>query len=432
MEVPFAFRLLLVVAATAFAVAAFVVRGRAPDYARSLVNFTLASYIVSFFAGASLLFLFQDDLLTNALFFLYKPSQKAYVIFWLLGIIPLAVAIFLKFVYDERGATAIEDIPSGGGSFPALGLTLIAVLFLTSLYLAPLAAVLVGNAVQLVTVRGSDFLYTARAAAFSQLHVVTAGLVYGTLPSLAVILGFYDGKVATAARVASVIIWIIVLVGNLGTFQTAPLLAAALAAVFVRVQRSGVLRLSRQDIVLAVGLFFGFMAYNALKPGMSLAPTHIRAAQVLLRMPSASPYLVDLRLTGFGVPEGLTLSKALGRYMFATGVGGIESYVPQPAFMAAWYDWGVLGAVLAQAAIVTCAVGVARFGAIAVGVVGRTAYYGFLFAAFHLLYYGFQTTISELVVSSYSVAFPLIPPVLLLIFSLIGGRRVVGTSRLAP
>lgn len=389
-------------------------------YVQQATNFGIIAYLITYFVGASAIFVGQDDVLSAVLFYLYKPSEAAYMGTWLLSLIPVLVFVAARFTLGGLNSpTAVAPGREALEREPLLALAAAATLSLGFglVYLVPLSPFLIVNAKQLVTGGGTRELYEVRAEIFTNLHVITAGVFYGTIPCLAAMLLLVEAKRKFVPTVFALTAWLIVLVANLGTYQTAPFLAACLIAISIRVQRGGAVKITRRETIIAAALFSIFMIYNSLKPGMDQAPLYVRALQVFVRMPSAGPYFYDLHGIGFSVPRGYSLSRALGRYMFAQGAGSLAIFVPQPAFMSTWFRSGVFMATGAQIVVVATSLLLSRIAKMVRSVGGSAAFVGFTYASFHLLYYSFQTDFAELWVSSYSVLFPLLPPVLLVVIA---------------
>jgi hypothetical protein len=281
-------------------------------------------------------------------------------------------------------------------------------------------------------------LYEQRRLAYDDISWIQGGIIYTTLPSIAIMLLLWPSPRPTALRVAGILVGILTINLNLGLYQIGPTLSFMLSFGYCFIVVSGG-RINFRKLALPVltGTVL-LAAYSVIKTaGYQVDPLQA----YLLRMPSSLPYLVQYAGEQPGTVSGgnFSLSFELAHYMYpdlAEYVGWIAT--PVPAFIDAYFTFSPLVGVLVLV-IIGFMIALAGRSLEMSRLSGpprspQTIFTGMIAAP--ALYYVFQVDFMSLFNSAYSALFAL-PPILATLFvnSFVprsGGpeRRRVAGSRL--
>lgn len=387
-------------------------RGLTPGV-RLAMDFSLALYTVTFFAGVAALFVGQAELV-DAYFggSLPAPSGTPYGALLLLVSLPFLVlpAVARLLPQATRCASIAVTPPaaliSRAASLVGVGVTLGLVWSQTG----QLLPTLTGNALsQLGETSGLTELYERRRDAFEGLSAAQSGLLYGTLPACGALLLFTPGPLLGITRLAGLAVVALAILVNAGLFQIAPLLAFGLMLMLcalVRLQG----RIRWKYFALAgVAAVAVFGLYESLKAQEGSASSPVN--QLALRLPIALPYLWQFSNES---PADLAASDSvphdLAEFMFPQ-LRGAERFVamPQPGFVLAFFQLGASAAlaVLVIISLITTIGGRALDRYRRSQDPQRSALVAIVLAP--ALYYSFQVQLLDVFVSSYSILWPALP-----------------------
>lgn len=393
-----------------------------------LFKFTCLSYLITYFIGATAIFVFGEAALAAYFHTLVFPTSHAQnLTVFLLGAIPFSTLAIISFLLNSRveGRTnATHTQPS----YFADRRTTRRVLATAFLVIAP-ALILLGqdipkliiNSVSLGDISGLRNLYLARGAALDNFNFVQAGLLYGALPALAAGLMQYDGPKSIFIRLAAIFVTALLIILNLGLFQVAPLFAFLLILSIMKYLGSSHRIFNFRYLLVGGFLFLIYSIYASLKVSGSVNSAGDLLLQIFMRMPVASPYLVDMKQQYAGsVLASDYVPRLLGYHMFPgiRSVGGHIS-MPQPSFLVTWYHFGVLASLSAFFVALLLPFWLSK-----ALVTGREAPGGFqravlTYSLCHYIYYLFQTSHNETIISSYGIIFPLIPYIIFSVLSIV-------------
>ncbi|MEM9141008.1 MAG: hypothetical protein AAGB15_14370, partial [Pseudomonadota bacterium] len=263
-------------------------------------------------------------------------------------------------------------------------------------------------------------LYEMREAVFSTIRFHESGVLYGTLPALSAVLLFYKGRNQQVVRVIAVLIAFLTIILNLGMFQIAPISAFVLIVIFMHLHLAGNRSIDVRRVALFFGIFVLFGIYNAMKADGANFQQFSVFVDVLLRMPSATPYLFEMKtISDAALPPGSSLPTELGLFMFP-GQDALQGFIamPQPAYLVDWFESGPAFSFVMQLVALLIPGWLAR-----VFVSGMRTQMDFMgvcviYAIAHYIYYILQTGYQDLLLSGYSIFFPLLP---LIVYALING-----------
>lgn len=407
-----------VVAAFAFAVWQVYLYSRknVGGFTHVFLKFMFFAYSITYFAGLSIIFVTDGTVLQS--YFggsMHVPGTISYWTVWLMGAAPYAVYALIAVLPPFVLGAARDEAVQGGdktSSFPAAIVTALMVFGAAIAVLWPNILPLLSNAMSLAGgISGFGQLYEMRQAVFSDMGLIETGFLYGSLPALCAGLLFYDGPQRVLVRLAAVPIGAMTLLLNLGMFQIAPISACILIVIFLHVH----LDRSQLRLIKRVGLFIavlmGYSAYSLLKGIGAGFQQFSVALEVLLRMPSATPYLFEMKqVSDAPLSHGASLANELGYYMFP-GLDLFEGFLamPQPGFLAVWFHNGLAYSLIALLLVLMVPSWLARIFVTNTRMRFDFMGVGIIYVIAHYVYYAFQTTFFELLISSYSVLFPMVP-----------------------
>ncbi|GHE04522.1 hypothetical protein U879_03490 [Defluviimonas sp. 20V17] len=419
--------LILLSVGTGLAVTLRLADRRFQQAQKLVFRFTIFSYSLTYFLGICMIFLLENtafSLYFSKVVFFTRGSVNFRIFF--LSLIPfvclLAVA-WLPRIRLRRAGTpkARRQWSSFAVTFLTAGMTL----FTCAGFVGGDFPMLLGNTLSFGNISGIGALYQLRFQATSQLHTIEAGIMYGTLPALMTGLLLYEGRYVPIMRVFAAVTGLAVVIMNLGLFQVAPLMTIVLLYVMTRALISDWSVFNWRNVAIGSAFLTVYSAYSLIKSsggGISFFSTLF---DIMMRMPVAGPYLVQMKLENPGTVNSATyLPQALGYYMFPE-IAASNSHIsmPQPSFMVSWfYDGTMMSAVLMFLALLL-PFWFARFlmSSISARNVGQPTFpqTTLVYSLFHYIYYLFQTSHFETFVSSYSVIFPLMPAAVYLALSLL-------------
>jgi hypothetical protein len=387
-------------------------------FQRIIYRFICLSYLITHFIGANIIFLFGEDALRAYFHTILFPTTHAQNLTTvLLGIIPfisLMLVSFLSVSGSRQQNTALSEQKSNVSVSPkpqSILTTAVFVFILFFILLGSKIPVLLANSILLGNISGSENLYLARAQAFNDINSIQGGLLYGTLPALTAGLIEYKGPNNFLVKIITIIAGALVVFLNLGLYQIAPLFAFLFIlslTQFLRSPRKGVMI---RYAILGGILFFGYSVYSSLKISGGLSSVGDSLFQIVMRMPIASPYLVDMKEQYAGsIVASDYVPRLLGYHMFPDFIArDADISMPQPSFLVTWYQFGVLASLLAF-----CIALVPPFWASKTLMKSQEKFAGFqgavlTYSLCHYAYYLFQTSHVETFVSSYGVIYPLVP-----------------------
>ena len=385
---------------------------------RIIFKFICLCYLVTYFIGTNIIFVFGESVLQAYFHILVFPtSDMQNLMVLLLGIIPFLALAFIS-LWPVSGSQQRAPLPTQQSSTlvdrstsRATFATAFLVLALVLVFLGAQTPGLLVNSILLGNISGSANLYAARSQAFDGINFVQGGLIYGTLPALTAGLLEYKGPNKILARMVTAIAAILVIFLNLGLYQVAPLFAFLFILGLTQILRSSGKAIKSRHVVLGALLFLGYSFYSTLKVSGGVATVGDSLFQIILRMPIAGPYLVDMKEHyGGAITFSEYVPRLLGYHMFPEfWARGAHISMPQPSFLITWYHFGML----------------ASFGALSLGLIlpfwlssilisSRKNFSGFqgavlTYSLCHYVYYLFQTSHTETIVSSYGIIFPLVP-----------------------
>lgn len=395
-------------------------------FQKLIFRFISLSYLITHFIGTSIIFVFGEGALRAYFHSLVFPTTHAQnLTTLLLSMIPffaLTLISFLPTLSFNRQNSGFhqQNLSISYKSAPQAILTTTFFVFAIFLVLlGPNIPNLLINSILLGNINGSENLYLARTQAFNDINFVQGGLLYGTLPALTAGLLEYNGPNQFIVRMITAISGALVVFLNLGLYQIAPLFAFLFILTLTQFLRS-----PRKGIILRYAVFgglvfLGYSVYSSLKVSGGLSSVTDSLLQIVMRMPVASPYLVDMKeqyassiITSDYVP------RLLGYHMFPDFMArGADISMPQPSFLVTWYHFGVLASLSAF-----CIALVLPFWLSKMLMKSKESFAGFqgavlTYSLCHYAYYLFQTSHVETFVSSYGIIFPLIPYFIFLVTS---------------
>lgn len=380
------------------------------------LDYALAMYTLTYVIGCLIIYLGQADYLLR--FYggtIPVPVRTSYALVLLAAalpylIVPWVVVAFAGGQRQERIAAPRPPLrPEAviGGILIMLAVSLVII--------APVAPMLLGNALNDLTTTASVFaLYAQRQEVFETVAFIQGGVIYSVLPPIAAIVMFWPAKKPLVTRTIGGALALFATLLNLGMFQIGPTLAFLVVCVFCYfVLRHGRVNPVAIATMIAIGsLVLGL--YSIVKASTSDVG---QVESFLMRMPIPLPYLIQM--AGEPSPGGslVDLSFELGEYMFPQ-MRTAQSFVamPQPAFVSAWFN-------------IHFAAGIA----VLVMIGGMIVIFGRLFAANGFgeeerdgrlilwavvaaptLYYAFQVDTWNLFTSAYSITFCIMPTLVIL------------------
>jgi hypothetical protein len=403
---------------------------------RLCLSFSLAMYVFTFHAGCAWLFVWRDSAIGEYFDGAMNIPEVNWEILLItaslpLFFIPLVVLCLSQFFLSKRGREIRHPVKASaiwGGVVLALAIWvassghLVIPLFENSLS-------------DLTSTSGLLDLYTRRREQLGALSSFQAGFLYSTVPACATVLLFIGGSRRWVGRVIGILLAVVAIILNAGLFQIGPILAFGLMVVFcVLAQRERGIPL-RQVLTFGVVGLMVFGAYLSLKDTGRTKETPV-VLELALRMPIALPYLFQMsQERPHLVNETDSLPHELGEFMFPEFAGlGRFVAMPQPAFVSSWFQWGPGAAALTLAAIgLLISVGGRLLDLARSDVSGR---YVVLVAVGIAapLYYSFQVTLIDVLVSSYGLIYVGLPS--LLVVGVNYGLRILGAplrrARRAP
>lgn len=384
---------------------------------RIVLGFTLGMYALTYLGGTILLFIGREALIEHYYSgALRAPNATPYGALLTLAALPIPVVSLSLWLFRRRRRVVLPDPDNGrdGGWSDRLAvvMTMGFALFLTR----GLVAELMENALSGIAETGGLVdLYARRMATFETMSALQGGMVYGTIPACAAMLLFQRSSLwrYLGAGIAA-----LALVLNIGLFQIGPLLVFGLTALTSWLLLSNP-RQFRQTLVIAAIIGCGlFVLYQGLKGDASgTVLTHL-----LLRMPIGLPYLWEYsQIAPLELVASSSLSHDLGEYMFPE-LRRFERFVamPQPAFVAAYFQYGPAASV---ALLCLVGFGVALVGRLLDRFWQRRHRVWIAVAFTPAMYYVFQVSLTEVLLSSYSFVFSVLPVVISLGLRLLFSRN---------
>jgi len=381
---------------------------------RLIFWFVLLVYGVTFLIGATLIFVFQGALLES--YFIgssYLPANAPYWIMWGVILQPILAVILLGYLPNVRLGPEIpsRSVRVARSSFVLTAITTLLVLGLAVLLLRGAALRLIASGLQMQGASDLGNFYWLRQAVFQNLGLAQFGTFYGMLPALSAGLLLYVGQNQCLVRGTGLVLVGIIGLLNIATFQMAPVLAFALILGCLWFQMPGNKAFSLKNIAIGVLLLLVFNLYQSMKGDGTAFSGLASIAGIFLRMPVATPYLFEMHQSASGGALGsASLPQALGYYMYPDQAGlGDFLAMPQPGYLGIWYSYGPVASLLSLIALfmtvflATNLITRSRDGALGFAQIVA------LYSVGHLVYYAFQTTYAELLFSSYSVVFAILP-----------------------
>lgn len=395
-------------------------------FQKLIFRFICLSYLITHFIGTSIIFVFGEDALRAYFHSLVFPTTHVQnLTTLLLSIIPFVALTLISFLpasdfNKQHSAFRQRELSLADKSAPqAILITAFLVFVIFLIFLGNNIPSLFINSILLGNISGSENLYLARAQAFDNINFIQGGLLYGTLPALTAGLLEYKGKNKLFVRIITAIIAAFVVFLNLGLYQIAPLFAFFFILTIIQFLRSPRKGIVLRYAVLGGLIFAGYSVYSSLKVSGGLSSAVDSLLQIVMRMPVASPYLVDMKeqyassiITSDYVP------RLLGYHMFPDFMArGADISMPQPSFLVTWYHFGVLASLS-----LFCIALVLPFWMSKILMKSQESFVGFqgavlTYSLCHYAYYLFQTSHVETFVSSYGIIFPLIPYFIFLVTS---------------
>jgi hypothetical protein len=388
-----------------------------PSGTRLAFDFCLLLYAVTFHAGSSWLFLFQEDAI-NAYFgnAMAPPSGVSYTSVLLMSSLPLVV-VPVSALLVHRLLGPIKPL-SGSARQPVRET---AIWLGVAISLVGIAAVngelifsLVRNAIlELGATSTLGELYARRREALESLSALDTGLLYSTLPACAALLLFHAGtKHRLAARVLGAVLAALTVLVNAGLFQIAPVLAFGLMCAFCLIVRHRDRIKPRHMVAAGVAAMLVLGSYLSIKSTERDDNVSV-ALQLALRMPVALPYLFQMADQDPELVESSDgLAFDLGEFMFPE-LRTRERFIamPQPSFVNAWFQSGPVASLATLIVIGALVAMGGRWLHRAMAQKG-TRPVMVAIALAPALYYSFQVTLAEVLVSSYGVVYVILPLVL--------------------
>jgi hypothetical protein len=375
---------------------------------RMMLVFVLLMYCATYFAGVAALFVGQELVIET--YFggaMAPPAGTPFTALFLLAALPIAVVPAVVGLAAARRSAqhpVMATAPEQRSAWPP-GVAALLVLVASLLHLGELVPELLGNAFGgLQQPEGLIELYARRLALFETLSATQAGLIYGTIPAAAALLLFTDGPGRLSLQACGVVALVLAALLNVGLFQIGPLLAFGLMLLMCLLVRVHARRVVPTAVGAALLGLAAFAAYQGLKGDEGGTPL----LQILLRMPISLPYLWQLAVDA---PTELMASQSLahdlGEFMFPE-LRLVERFVamPQPAFVEAYFRFGLLGAIAVLALVGALVV---IFGWLFDRLRSARHRVQVVIIAVPALYYAFQVNLPDLVLSSYGVVFTAAP-----------------------
>jgi len=402
----------------------WIFRRRLPRGTKLAIDFALAMYVLTFYLGISWLFVFQEKAIDSYYGGAMNAPIVSYISVLLLASLPLIVIppcvyFFYRTVFFRLGTGGGMTRPiKEGAIWIGVLLTLLLIIVFNG-----------GNLLLLVLNTLNDFrgtvgvfdIYARRQELFESLSSLQTGVLYGTLPACAAILLFFRGRVWLLARGVGLLVAISTVVGNIGLFQVGPVMVFGLMCLFCYlVLHERKVKLRWLLVFGAVG-FATLAAYHAVKTD-SAGSGDNRSNLVLafsLRMPIALPYLFEMnQVAPDRVSKTDSLPHELGEFMFPNlaTVGRRFVAMPVPGFIGSWFRLGAAASlitlVIAGFFIAGCG-WLLRSRRVLTGAQDHTRSLMAAILVVPLLYYLFQVSLSDVLLSSYSVVYVCIPIVLI-------------------
>jgi hypothetical protein len=387
-------------------------------FQKLIFRFIFLSYLITHFVGTSIIFVFGEDALRAYFHSLVFPTTHVQnLTTLLLSMIPffaLTLVSFLPISNFKTSDFSFHQKALSRTERSALQAILVTTFFVFLLFLSLLGtriSDLLVNSILLGNISGSENLYLARTQAFDNINFVQGGLLYGTLPALTAGLLEYNGPKKFIVRMITATTGALVVFLNLGLYQIAPLFAFLFILTLTQLLRS-----PRKGIILRYAtlgglVFLGYSVYSSLKVTGGLSSVADSLLQIVMRMPVASPYLVDMKAQYAGsIVTSDYVPRLLGYHMFPDFMArGADISMPQPSFLVTWYHFGALASLS-----VFCIALILPFWLSKILMKSTRGFAGFqgavlTYSLCHYAYYLFQTSHVETFVSSYGIIFPLIP-----------------------
>jgi hypothetical protein len=381
------------------------------------LDFSLAMYTLTFYAGVCALFVGRN-FLVDAYFngVLSPPSRTPFGALLLIASLPYFVLpVLLALLHRIWPPGKLREIAPAAAPRASIG-PLACVVGVT-LALLPVAwmnrdlfPTLLANSLALDDTSGLVELYAKRRELFESLSAMQAGMLYGTLPAAAALLLFGPPSPFGIVRVLGLALAVLAVLVNVGLFQIGPVLAFGLMLLLCALFRWQ--SCIRWPQLVAFGLcgLLVFGAYESLKSRDDGGA--MPALQILLRMPIALPFLWQFHdESPRDVVRSDSLPHDLGEFMFPE-LRGPERFVamPQPGFIEAYFQEGLSLSliVLAVTALIAFIGGQALDHCRHRGDQLRGSFVAIVLAP--ALYYAFQVGVIDAVISSYGVLWVALPP----------------------
>jgi hypothetical protein len=419
------FGIRLVIIFTVWTVLAVLIRladSRLFHSQKLVFRFTIFAYSLTYFFGASIIFLLGETAL--ALYFdqvVFSTQDVINAKLFLLGLIPFGVVLVIAWLprinFGRRGlgnSPLQNNLRLQTSSFAITFVTVCIIVIITMAVLRGYFSVLLGNALSFGSLTSVSGLYVARTASMSQLNFIQAGILYGMLPSMLAGLVFYKGRYIFIIRAIAFAIIIIFIILNLGLFQIGPISTAFLILILIRMLTTGRSLLHWRYIAVGTTVFAMYSAYSLIKSSTGDSTIISSIFDIVMRMPVAGPYLVDLKVNYPGSVSATDyVPMILGYYMFPElAARNAHISMPQPSFLITWYYYGVVLSATFLLLALMLPFWLSRVFIFSTNSRMDFAQVTLIYSLFHYVYYTFQTSHFETFISSYGVIFPLLPSVI--------------------
>lgn len=381
-----------------------------PAGIRLAFDFCMALYLVTFHAGSSWLFVFQDAAIHAYFGGALAPADNVpYGGLLMLSTLPLLVVPVAAWTVHRLVGRLPRKVNAEPPREAALWLGVALALAIVLAFTGELIPNLVGASLtQFGSTSTLGELYARRRESFEALNSIQAGLIYSTLPACSALLLFHGTSHSVAARLAGAALAVVAVLANIGLFQVGPLLAFGLMCALCMIVRYRERIRLRHAVVVTAAVMSLLGSYLAMK-GSERDDNVSVPLQVMLRMPVALPYLFQMARED---PQAVAASSALpfdlGEFMFPE-LRTRERFVamPQPSHVNAWFQSGALALMATLFVVGGCVALGGRWlhRSMRAGAKSMSA----SIALAPLLYYVFQVTLTEVLLSSYGMLYVSLP-----------------------
>lgn len=377
----------------------------------SLIVYCMTMYVLTYYIGAVWLFIFQekaiDDYFRGALWTPKAPWEFLFI----LASAPILLVPSLLLIMNRINITpnfAKQRAPIKSKSI-TYGL-LVSLIIIAVGVNAKLLNLLNNLNIFGEIAEDASNLYKSRQEIFEVLSSYQAGMIYSSLATVTSISLFAADRNTPTRRFYAYVILAATILLNLAMHQVGPILTLLLTLTFThKIINPKQISLGKY---LALGAILATVLsiYTAFKSQESelVLPALL---MTLLRMPISLPYLHDMHEQDPDLVRNSTsLPHDLGDYMFPnlTSVSGFLA-TPQPAFVVAAYQTGLTSSVIV---LFIVAIVISLGGRLLTTLISsgdRTRIAMVLCVITPTLLYIFQTSLSDVFISSYGVIYLIFP-----------------------